>query len=136
MYIFAKFEINKLEFFGELGSVEKNIKYMVESHMSSNHFPNKKLEFKNIEKKDYMAYVYGTYLQNVGFNVPEFKNKYIDFLNRLMRIGEVTNNLKEIKKKKYMANNFEEFELQKINPDNIELEDEDRKKIKKEKKII
>ena len=136
MYIFAKFEINKLEFFGELGSVEKNIKYMVESHMSSNHFPNKKLEYKNIEKKDYMAYVYGTYLQNVGFNVPEFKNKYIDFLNRLMKIGEVTNNLKEIRKKKYMEEHPEKYKLQKINPDTIESEDKDRKKIKKEKKII
>lgn len=30
MYIYSKFELNKLEFFGESGSLEDEIKFMVE----------------------------------------------------------------------------------------------------------
>lgn len=60
MYVFSKFEINKLEFFGEAGNLETEIKYMVKEYLSSNHIPNKKLNFEGLEKKDYMAYVYAS----------------------------------------------------------------------------
>ena len=42
---------------------------------------------KNIKKKDYLAYVYASTLEDIGNNIPEFKDKYIDFLERLIKIG-------------------------------------------------
>ena len=62
MYIYSKFELNKLEFFGETGSLEDEIKYMVEQYMSTQHIPNKVNEFPDIPKKYYLAYVYASAL--------------------------------------------------------------------------
>lgn len=40
IYVFAKFELNKLEFFGETGSLETQIKYMIQQHMQTQHIPD------------------------------------------------------------------------------------------------
>jgi hypothetical protein len=80
MFVYAKFELNKLEYYGDQGGLEDMIKFMVKDYMSNQHIPNKVLDLKDIKKKDYLAYVYASTLEDIGYNVPEFKDKYIDFL--------------------------------------------------------
>lgn len=35
MFVYAKFELNKLEFYGDAGSLESMIKFMVKDYMSN-----------------------------------------------------------------------------------------------------
>ena len=63
-----------------------------------------------------MAYVYASTLETLGYNVPEFKDKYIDFLQRLMKIGEVTNKIEDIEKKIKINKEGLKFDIDKIDP--------------------
>ena len=83
--------------------------------MSTQHIPNVENNYEKISKKHYLAYVYASTLQDLGQNIPEYTEKYIDFLERLQKVSDIpmADHKKEEQRVELMRNpekkNFDPF---------------------------